>query len=81
LYRAAPDQVRDAAYHRAQAMVYSDQWVNEGRVENSPLLAQVEDELIKSYTALRNTLGVRSQPTLSPGAYELYVSGGEESPT
>ncbi len=65
LYGAEPDQVQDAAYHRAQAMVYSDRWVNEGRVGNSPLLAQVEDELIKSYTALRNEMVEEPQPSLA----------------
>jgi hypothetical protein len=55
-YRVPYASVRRAAYHRAQAMVYSDRWVNEGRVENSPLLAQEEDELITSYTALREAV-------------------------
>jgi hypothetical protein len=65
LYGAEPGQVQDAAYHRAQAMVYSDRWVNEGRVGNSPLLTQVEDELIKSYTALRNEMVEEPQPSLT----------------
>ena len=52
LYPGAPEQAREAAYHRAQAMVYSDRWVAEGRVDNSPLLAQVEQELVETYTAL-----------------------------
>lgn len=65
LYGAEAGQVQDAAYHRAQAMVYSDRWVNEGRVGNSPLLTQVEDELIKSYTALRNEMVEEPQPSLT----------------
>ncbi len=50
------DCVRDAAYHRAMAMVYSDRWVNDGRDTHSPLLAQEEDELFKSYRALRDAV-------------------------
>lgn len=57
-YRVPYGSVRKAAYHRAQAMVHSDRWVNEGRVANSPLLAQEEDELVKSYTALREAVAV-----------------------
>jgi len=56
-YRVLYESVRRAATHRAQAMVHSDRWVNEGRVENSPLLAQEEEELIKSYAALREAVG------------------------
>jgi hypothetical protein len=55
-YPVLPDSVREAAYHRAQAMVHSDRWVTEGRDDDSPLLAQEEDELIKSYTALRRAV-------------------------
>jgi hypothetical protein len=55
-YQVLPDSVREAAYHRAQAMVHSDRWVSEGRDDDSPLLAQEEDELIKSYTALRRAV-------------------------
>lgn len=57
-YNVDPETVRQAAYHRAQAMIYSDRWVTEGRVENSPLLAQEEEELVKSYTALRQAVQV-----------------------
>lgn len=55
-YQVAPESVRQAAYHRAQAMVYSDRWIVEGIPEDSPLLAQEEEELIKSYTALREAV-------------------------
>jgi hypothetical protein len=55
-YGVKPEQVREAARHRAQAMLYSDRWVNEGRPASSPLLAQEEDELIKAYTALREAV-------------------------
>ncbi len=57
-YRVPYESVRRAAYHRAQAMVYSDRWVDEGKVENSPLLAQEEQELIESYTKLREAVAI-----------------------
>ena len=53
VYQIDPAKVHAAAYHRAQAMVYSDAWVVSERDSNSPLLKQEEDELIKSYLALR----------------------------
>ena len=52
-FRLPRERVRDAAHWRAEAMRYSDQWVNESKASSSPLLAQVEAELLKSYTALR----------------------------
>ncbi len=55
-YGVQPAQVREAAYHRAQGMLCSDRWVNEGQPANSPLLAQEEDELVKAYTALREVV-------------------------
>ena len=55
-YGVPPAQVRAAAFHRAQGMLYSDRWVNEGQPANSPLLAQEEDELVKAYTALREVV-------------------------
>ena len=56
-----PAQVREAAYRRAEAMRYSDRWVNEGRLPGSPLLDQVEAELVKSYAALGAVVGVRQR--------------------
>ena len=55
-YGVEPERVRQAAYHRVQGMLYSDYWVNAGKPENSPLLAQEQEELLKSYTALRDAL-------------------------
>ena len=55
-YRIDPALVREAAYHRAQAMVYSDAWVLSARDPNDPRLQQEEEELIKSYTALRKVV-------------------------
>jgi hypothetical protein len=52
-FRLPRERVRDAALHRAEAMRYSDRWVNDSKASGDPLLAQVEQELIKSYTALR----------------------------
>jgi hypothetical protein len=57
-YRIDPTRVREAAHHRAEAMVYSDQWVKSDRDENSPLLVQEEDELVKSYTVLRQAVSI-----------------------
>jgi hypothetical protein len=56
VYGVSRAQVRTAAYHRAQAMVYSDRWVQEVRTEPSPLLTQVEEELRLSYRALRQAV-------------------------
>lgn len=55
-YSIDPARVRDAARHRARAMVHSDAWVQSERDPNSPLLAQEEAELIKSYAALREAV-------------------------
>ncbi len=55
-YRIDPALVREAAYHRALAMVYSDAWVQSARDPHDPRLQQEEDELIKSYTALRKAV-------------------------
>src|ERR1700694_1800625 len=53
-FRVPRERVREAAFRRAGAMRYSDRWVNESKTSDSPLLAQVEVELFKSYTALRD---------------------------
>ncbi len=55
-YDVPADRVRQAAFHRAQGMLYSDSWVNEGKAPQSPLLAKEEDELCRSYMALREAL-------------------------
>jgi hypothetical protein len=55
-YRIDPAQMRDAAYHRAQAMQYSDAWVLSERDPHDPRLQQEEEELIKSYTALKKAV-------------------------
>src|SRR5512136_2948356 len=55
-YRVDPAAVREAAYHRAQAMVYSDAWVLSERDPYDPRLQQEEAELIESYTALKKAV-------------------------
>jgi hypothetical protein len=55
-YHVDPHVVREAAYHRAQAMFYSDAWVLSERDPRNPLLKLEEAELIKSYTALRRAV-------------------------
>lgn len=64
-YGVPAERLRQAAYHRVQGMLYSDYWVNAGKPENSPLLAQEEEELLKSYTALRNALSGRATEPLA----------------
>jgi hypothetical protein len=48
--------LRQAAYHRAQGMLYSDRWVNEGKQMDSPLLTLEEEELYKGYVLLKQAL-------------------------
>ncbi len=55
-YRIDPAKTYEAAYHRALAMVNSDAWVKSERDPRSSLLTQEEDELIKSYTALKTAV-------------------------
>ena len=66
-FGVAPADVHEAAYRRAEAMRYSDRWVNEGRAAGSPLLGQVESELVKSYAALLAVIGRRehAEPPVS----------------
>jgi hypothetical protein len=52
-YGLEPAKVREAARLRAKGMLYSDLWVNAGKPENSPLLAQEEEALFQSYTLLK----------------------------
>ncbi len=64
-FRLPREQVREAAYYRAEAMRYSDRWVNESKASDSPLLGQVESELLKSYTALRAAVGAAPSGVLA----------------
>ena len=65
-FRLPRERVYEAAFRRAEAMRYSDRWVNESKASGSPLLAQVESELLKSYTALRAAL--EAAPVAVPAA-------------
>ena len=56
VYNLPTERLQPAAFHRAQGMLYSDRWVNSGKDANSPLLAQVEEELAISYSSLKNPL-------------------------
>lgn len=55
-YGVASAKLQDAARLRAMGMLYSDQWVNAGKPENSPLLQQEEDALLQSYVMLKEAL-------------------------
>ena len=55
-YRVDSALVREAAYHRAMAMVYSDAWVLSDRDPHDVRLQQEEHELVKSYTALKKAV-------------------------
>ena len=63
-FRQPRERLRQAAFRRAEAMRYSDRWVNESKASDSPLLAQVEAELFKSYSALR--AAVEAAPAGAP---------------
>jgi hypothetical protein len=63
VYGGESARVREAAYYRAQVMIYSDRWVAQGCTPNSPLLDQVEQALIQSYTALAEAVQVGQQPS------------------
>ncbi|HEX6035580.1 MAG TPA: hypothetical protein VFY83_14155, partial [Anaerolineales bacterium] len=56
IYGAESDKFKEAAYQRALGMLYSDLWVNEGKPENSPLLAKEEEALYLGYKALKEAI-------------------------
>ncbi len=62
-YGVSYERVVPAAQLRAEAMLYSDWWVNSGKRENSPLLEQEESALIRSYEALRAAIQVPKAQT------------------
>ena len=55
-YGVEPANVRESARLRAAGMLYSDLWVNAGKPVPSPLLAQEEDALFRSYSALKEAI-------------------------
>ena len=56
LYGIDPAAARAAGACRAEAMLYSDRWVQTGKLNGSPLLAQEEDALCRGYDILRQAL-------------------------
>lgn len=56
LYGAEPVGAREAAEHRTQAMVYSDEWIKQGKLSDSSLIAQEQMELEKCYVALKRAI-------------------------
>jgi len=55
-YGVNRNRLMDAARYRAQGMLYSDYWVNQGKDTHSPLLAQEEKALCDSYVALKSAI-------------------------
>ena len=56
-YGVEQARVRPAAEQRAQGMLCSDLWVNAGKPDGSPLLAQEEEALFQSYVLLKQVIG------------------------
>jgi hypothetical protein len=56
VYRLPVVAALPAGEHRARAMDLSDQWIREGKVRDSPLLAMVRAELVESYQLLHDAL-------------------------
>lgn len=55
-YGAEPQGARRAAVARTRAMVYSDDWIKQGKPDNSPLVEQEENALLDCYVALQTAL-------------------------
>lgn len=56
VYGEGSEKFKEAAYHRAMGMLYSDLWVNEGKPVDSPLLSREEEELYLGYKALKEAI-------------------------
>src|SRR5262245_44156520 len=56
VYGVPAELVRQAAAHRAEAMVISDRWVAAGADGASPDIATERDELVKGYAVLRSVI-------------------------
>lgn len=56
VYGAESDKFKEAAYYRALGMLYSDLWVNEGKLADSPLLVKEEEALYEGYKALKEAI-------------------------
>jgi hypothetical protein len=57
VYQMPAERLLPAGEARAAAMDLSDQWNREGKDRNSPLLGQIADLLVKSYTSLSAAVG------------------------
>jgi hypothetical protein len=55
-YGGGSQLLRSAALERARGMSYSDLWVNEGKLKESPLLVKEEEALYKSYVLLKEAI-------------------------
>lgn len=55
-YGVESAKVEEAASLRAKGMLYSDLWVNAGKLKDSPLLVQEEEALYNSYAALKKAI-------------------------
>ena len=56
VYQLPADRMTRAAELRAEAMDVSDQWIREGKLQDSPLLDRISELLIQSYTELKQAL-------------------------
>ena len=56
VYGVPAERVRDAAAHRAEAMVVSDAWVDAGADAESPAITAERNELMKGYALLRTVV-------------------------
>lgn len=57
VYAASPEDVREAAQYRVDAMDLSDAWVKAGCHLDDPRLAQERRALVASHSALRRAVG------------------------
>lgn len=62
LFQAPRERVREAAYWRAAAVLFSDWWVEEGLDPNSERIRQEEEAFVISYTLLREVATKRNTP-------------------
>ncbi len=60
LFQVPKDRVREAAYWRAAAVLFSDWWVEEGLDPNSPRIRQEEEAFQIAYTLLREVAAERA---------------------
>lgn len=63
LFQKPQELVREAAYWRAAAVLFSDWWVEEGLDPDSPRIRQEQEAFLISYTLLRE---IAAQRAVSP---------------